>query len=71
MDPTTDFQRSAVIRDAALKAHLKTSDIAALQRAALGRSRLPPKKHVAEGDVVYVWRNNVKRDIKGWVGPGM
>eukprot|EP00973_Karenia_brevis_P044323 6139825-Karenia_brevis.AAC.1 len=43
MDPTTDFQRSAVVRDAALKAHLKASDTAALQRAALGRSRLPPK----------------------------
>eukprot|EP00973_Karenia_brevis_P011948 1622455-Karenia_brevis.AAC.1 len=60
MDPTT------VIRDAALKAHLETSDTAALQRAALGRSRLPSKKPVAEGDVVYVWRNNVKRDIKDW-----
>eukprot|EP00973_Karenia_brevis_P002179 293842-Karenia_brevis.AAC.1 len=50
MDPTTDFQRSAVIRDAALKAHLKASNTAALQRAALGRSGLPPKKPVVEGD---------------------
>ena len=70
-DPTTEFHRCAVIRDAALKAHLKSSDTAALQRAALGRSRVPPKRPVVEGDVVYVWRNNVKHDVKGWVGPGL
>eukprot|EP00973_Karenia_brevis_P075430 10476439-Karenia_brevis.AAC.1 len=32
---------------------------------------MPPKNPVSEGDVVYVWRNNVKHDIKGWVGPGI
>ena len=37
-DPITDFLSTAVIRDAAMKAHLKSSDIAALRRAALGRS---------------------------------
>eukprot|EP00973_Karenia_brevis_P009685 1306448-Karenia_brevis.AAC.1 len=51
-----------------LKHTLKNSDTTAIQRATLGRSRVPPKKPVAEGGVVYVWRNNVKRDIKRWVG---
>ena len=52
-DPSTEFYRAAVSRDAALKAHLKNSDTAALQRAALGRSRVPPKQPVKEVRVVY------------------
>eukprot|EP00973_Karenia_brevis_P021617 2972805-Karenia_brevis.AAC.1 len=68
---TTLFIWTAVIRDAALKAHSKSPDMAALQRAALGRLRIPPKKQVVEGDVVYVWSNNHKRDIGGCVGPDL
>ena len=49
MDPSTEVLRSAAIRDSAVKAHLKSSDESALQRAALGRSRNPPPKSIFEG----------------------
>ena len=70
-DPTTEFLRAASIRDAAMKAYLHNSDVLALRRAVLGRSQNPPKKSIREGDVVYVWRDNVRFNIKGWVGPGL
>ena len=70
-DPTTEFLRSASIRDAAMKAYVHNSDVLALRRAALGRSRNPPKKDIREGDVVYIWRDNVRFNIKGWLAPGL
>ena len=69
-DLATEFQRSASIRDAAMKAYVNNSDVLALRRASLGRSSNPPKKDIREGDVVYVWRDNVRFNVKGWVGPG-
>ena len=54
-DPSTEFLRSDSIRDAAMKACIGNSDVQALRRAALGRSRNTPKKDIREGDVVYVW----------------
>ena len=70
-DPTTEFHRAAKIRDAAQKALFKNKDQEAIRQAAAARSRVQPKFDVREGDVVYVWRNNIRANIKGWVGPGV
>ena len=70
-DPTTDFLRTAAIRDQAMNLQVKNSDTAEFQRAADGRTRSPPLKSIAAGNVVHVWHNNVKHAIKGWVGPGL
>eukprot|EP00973_Karenia_brevis_P075992 10556157-Karenia_brevis.AAC.1 len=47
-DLTTESYDTAVVRDPAFQARVKSSDTAALPRAALGRSRVPPKTPAAE-----------------------
>jgi hypothetical protein len=68
-DPTTEFYRTAEIREAARKALFKHADHEAVARAARARSRTLPKQDLRAGDVVYVWRSRGK--VKGWVGPGV
>ena len=72
-DPSTEFQRSAQIRDAAQRALFKHADHQAIDRASRARSRAIPKQDIKTGDTVYVWRNSIRTDrkIKGWVGPGL
>ncbi|MEC8427241.1 MAG: transposase family protein, partial [Pseudomonadota bacterium] len=70
MDPTTEFQRSAEIRNAAQRAVFRHGDIRAVQQAVAARSRRT-RDNIAEGQVVYVWRSNAKSKIRGWVGPGV
>ena len=55
-DPTTEFAQTCEIRTAAQKAFFKHHDKDAVQRAALGRSRVATKFELKEGSVVYVWR---------------
>ena len=70
-DPSTEFERAAEIRKAAQQALFRHSDKSAVQRAALARSRVQPKYHIREGDIVFVWRNSPRAKIRGWVGPGV
>ena len=70
-DPSTEFQRSAEIRSAAQKALFKLADKEAVHRATNARSRIPHKTELRAGDVVYVWRNKLKDNTKGWIGPGV
>mgnify|MGYP005693850643 CR=1 FL=1 len=69
-DPSTEFRRSAEIRAAAQDAYFKNADKGAVNRAARGRSRVPPRD-IQEGQIVYVWRNSQRSKIRGWVGPGL
>ena len=66
-DPTTNFKRSQEIRDKAQAAFMKQTDSDAVHRAALARSRVLPIEHLKKGDVVYVWRNNTSKQVRGWV----
>ena len=50
---------------------MKQHDSDAVHRAALARSRVTPIEPLKEGDVVYVWRNNTSKQVRGWVGPGL
>ena len=68
-DPSTEFKRSAEIRSAAQQAMFKNADKSAVHRAAIGRSRVPPRD-IQEGSIVYVLRNSQRSKIRGWVGPG-
>ena len=70
-DPTTDFKRSQEIRDKAQTAFMRQADSDVAHRAALARSRVQTIEPLKEGDVVYVWRNNTSKQVRGWVGPGL
>ncbi len=70
-DPSTEFQRSAEIRSAAQRALFKLADKEAVHRAQNARSRAPHKTELRHGDVVYVWRNKLRDNTKGWIGPGL
>ena len=70
-DPTTDFHRTAEIRSAAQRAFFKNRDAQAVHRAVNSRSRALEKQILRTGDIVYVWRNKIGREVKGWIGPGV
>ena len=72
-DDTTEFQRTAEIRDAALKAYIKNKSQEAIKKAYKARPRAAVKYEFKAGDIVYVWRNKVTRErqYRGWVGPGL
>ena len=70
-DPSTEFQRSAEIRDSAQRALFRHNDHEAIKRAGRQRSRIQPKQTIIIGDVVYVWRSSPRAKVKGWVGPGL
>ncbi len=70
-DPTSEFARSAEIRDSAQKALFKNADSSALHAAAIARSRVQPKYDLKGGSIVYVWRSSPRAKIRGWVGPGL
>ena len=70
-DPTTEFNRSAQIRDASQRALFRHKDNDAVKRAARARSRVKTHDDIKVGSVVYVWRNSSRSKFRGWVGPGL
>ena len=69
--PTTEFHRSAEIRGAAQKALFKNMAPEVTRQVAAARSRVQPKVDAREGDVVHVWRSDLRANVKGWVEPGL
>ena len=70
-DPTTEFARTAQIRDSAQKALIEHKDKDSVMKAKHVRSRKTRPDDINVGSACYVWRSSPRSTVKGWVGPGL